>query len=262
MTQSIGMPDPAIMMPVWPLARKSASMPRALKASAMASAVYFLPSAQSVPTVSNRLPLRLRPVAIGLVARRALFVLATAGLGAAGLACPAGGVGEPCIPNLEYNATESGATETGAQIEDRSFQCETRVCLVNHFRGRVSCPWGNTEGGSKVAEATCYVPGTHTKVTAPVKPQCADRKDNVYCSCRCGGADPAATYCQCPSGFVCDTVTNSFDRSLMRAGDKYCVREASGDLPRNNSEQDGRTCTEGCDTAPDRCGFEENEQRF
>ena len=31
-----------------------------------ASAVYFLPSAQSVPTVSRRLPLRLRPVATGM----------------------------------------------------------------------------------------------------------------------------------------------------------------------------------------------------
>ena len=31
-TASIGMPPPAIMMPVWPVARKSASMPRAAKA--------------------------------------------------------------------------------------------------------------------------------------------------------------------------------------------------------------------------------------
>ena len=60
-TASIGMPPPAIMMPVWPVARKSTSRPRFSKARAMASAVYFLPSAQSVPTVSSRLPARLRP---------------------------------------------------------------------------------------------------------------------------------------------------------------------------------------------------------
>ena len=69
-TASIGMPPPAIMIPVWPVARKSASTPRAAKARAIASAVYFLPSAQSVPTVSRRLPLRLRPVAIGMFCGR------------------------------------------------------------------------------------------------------------------------------------------------------------------------------------------------
>ena len=54
------------MIPVWPVARKSASSPRAANARAIASAVYFLPSAQSVPTVSRRLPLRLRPVPMGI----------------------------------------------------------------------------------------------------------------------------------------------------------------------------------------------------
>ena len=69
-TASIGMPLPAIMMPVCPVARKSAARPRSWKARASASAVYFLPSAQSVPTVSSRLPLRLRPEPIGNARRR------------------------------------------------------------------------------------------------------------------------------------------------------------------------------------------------
>ena len=69
-TASIGMPLPAIMIPVWPVARKSQSTPRSVKARAMLSAVYFLPSAQSVPTVSRLLPLRLRPVADRMSARR------------------------------------------------------------------------------------------------------------------------------------------------------------------------------------------------
>ena len=64
---SIGMPSPAIMMPVWPVARNVAAMPRALSARVSASAVYFLPSAQSVPTVSTRLPVRCLPVATGNV---------------------------------------------------------------------------------------------------------------------------------------------------------------------------------------------------
>lgn len=187
----------------------------------------------------------------------ASFVLSVASLG-----CPSGGVGDPCIPNLEYSASEPGAVETGAQIEDRAFQCETRVCLINHFRGRVSCPWGNTEGGSALPDARCFVPGTGTQVTAAVKPQCVERKDNVYCSCRCDGDDRSARYCDCPAGFACDTVTSSFNASIMKPGDRYCVREATDRLPRNNYEQDGQSCAAGCDTAPDRCGHTENRQSF
>src|SRR5262245_42264612 len=62
------MPLPAIRIPVWPVARKSASSPRRVNSRARTKAVYFLPSAQSVPTVSRRCPLRLRPDAIGIPA--------------------------------------------------------------------------------------------------------------------------------------------------------------------------------------------------
>jgi hypothetical protein len=61
-TESTAMPRPEMKMPVWPVARKSASTPRARISFSIASAVYFLPTAQSVPTVSTRFPLRLRPV--------------------------------------------------------------------------------------------------------------------------------------------------------------------------------------------------------
>ena len=94
--------------------------------------------------------------------------------GALSLACKAGGVGDPCIPNDEFYADYSGATEDGAQIEDRSFQCETRVCLVKHFRGRVSCPFGNAAGRDTASIYTgsdadeCRVPGTTDIVTAPL----------------------------------------------------------------------------------------------
>ncbi len=40
-----------------------AAIPRPCKFFARARAVYFLPRAQSVPTVNTRLPLRLRPLA-------------------------------------------------------------------------------------------------------------------------------------------------------------------------------------------------------
>ena len=188
-------------------------------------------------------------------------------LGAVALACKSGGVGDPCIPNDEFYPGYSGATETGAQIEDRSFQCETRVCLVKHFRGRVSCPYGNLEGrGRKPITnpsfnpidddegAECKVPGTDITVTANVPSQCASRVDQVYCSCRCAGADKAAKYCDCPDGFKCEKATTPLDPDLMDPNDKYCIKAS-------DTWTDGTECTEGgCHDDEDgkRCPFKHN----
>ena len=64
-TASMATPAPLMRMPVCPVARKVAAWPAASNARVSASAVYFLPSAQSVPTVSSRLPLRRTPVPTG-----------------------------------------------------------------------------------------------------------------------------------------------------------------------------------------------------
>jgi hypothetical protein len=64
-TASIGMPSPAIMMPVCPVARKVDFMPAARRAWSRASAEYFLPIAQSAATVRIRRPVRLRPLPTG-----------------------------------------------------------------------------------------------------------------------------------------------------------------------------------------------------
>jgi hypothetical protein len=234
-------------------------------------------------------------------------LIAVLTIGAAAFGCKAGGVGDPCIPNDEFSTTYGGATESGFQIEDRSFQCETRVCLIKNFRGRVSCPLGNAQGGSvyngpdvqcaeagaadgvtcpsnragavvevdgqeyycdndsiahqivgtgpcpedQLAVPSCYVPGTTERVQQPVSPQCAERKEQVYCSCRCDGDDPNANYCECPDGFVCGEVGRSLDENLVRPGDKYCIR--AGDLT-----QEATQCTRSCDREPDLCGFPDN----
>jgi hypothetical protein len=59
--------------------------------------------------------------------------------------CPSGGVGDPCIPEDEYKENFSGFKITEENVESRSFQCQTRICLVNHFQGRVSCPNGQAQ---------------------------------------------------------------------------------------------------------------------
>ena len=49
-------PLPAIRMPVWPVARKSASTPRRRNSRSITSAAYFLPTEQSVPHRQEAFP--------------------------------------------------------------------------------------------------------------------------------------------------------------------------------------------------------------
>ena len=64
-TASSGTPPPVIRMPVWPVARKVAFIPRSRITRSMASAVYILPTEQSVPTARQRSPDLRLPLAIG-----------------------------------------------------------------------------------------------------------------------------------------------------------------------------------------------------
>jgi len=119
---------------------------------------------------------------------RILLLLAmAAGASLIGSNCGGSGVGDPCVPEDEYLTTFSGFAVGEVNVESRSFQCLTRVCLVNHFQGRVSCPFGQTEdeynsdsviaagcgpiegsGRSKCAALNIADPG------APPNFQCAD----------------------------------------------------------------------------------------
>ena len=176
--------------------------------------------------------------------------------------CQSGGVGDPCIPEDEYLPNFGGFAASEVNIESRSFQCETRVCLVNHFRGRVTCPIGQSEATAKritellAKEATaalgaaeqeelvalrkvataCRIPGSSGKnadlVRAPVFGQCSKRPDKlaVYCSCRCDGADKGAKYCECPNGFACRPfkeldVGAAVAKGSAQLGGSYCVKE-------------------------------------
>jgi hypothetical protein len=155
--------------------------------------------------------------------------------GSFGLGCTPGGVGDPCIPEDEYQTGFSGYGIEEVNVEAMSFQCETRLCLVNHFQGRVSCPYGqaaNPPGSTTFTiddTLRCKIPdglGT-TKVEVEVSPQYIDRRAStaVYCSCRCAGPDKTARYCNCPSGFTCtllnDIPLGSGASNLLGS---YCVR--------------------------------------
>lgn len=141
--------------------------------------------------------------------------------------CPARGVGDPCVPEDEYSPTFAGFALTEVSTESRSFSCESRLCLVNHFQGRVSCPYG--QSAMPEGDARCFIPGSAEPVSALVQPQLLDRRadDAVYCSCRCDGPDPGARYCECPSGFKCSRVVPELALGRAQLPGSYCVREGS-----------------------------------
>lgn len=142
--------------------------------------------------------------------------------------CPAQGVGDPCIPEDEYSPTFSGFSSSEVNTESRSFQCQSRLCLVNHFQGRVSCPYGQT-ATDVTGAARCTLPGSAEPVTVNVPPQLVERRTDqaVYCSCRCGGPDANARYCECPDGFTCSKVVPELALGKAQLPGSYCIRAGS-----------------------------------
>jgi hypothetical protein len=174
------------------------------------------------------------------------LLLLTALSGIVSSACQAGGVGDPCVPEDEYNKNFSGYNVTEVNVESRSFQCETRVCLVANFQGRVSCPFGQPASATvdpKVgpvadtniaADDRCYLPGTKeadpNAIGVPVLPQLLQRPPDkaVYCSCRCAGPDSNAQYCSCPSGYVCQKLVDAFiSGGGGQLAGSYCIKDGT-----------------------------------
>jgi hypothetical protein len=170
-------------------------------------------------------------------------LLVTSLLGLLPLACQPGGVGDPCTPEDEYNPSFSGYSPTEVNIESKSFQCETRLCLVNHFQGRVSCKYGQSTAQAMAATPPCHVPGNPNlpiqipamagTPAAPVEvsPQLQARQADaaVYCSCRCDGPDSTARYCKCPSGYACEHLVDelTIPGAKGQLAGSYCVRDGT-----------------------------------
>jgi hypothetical protein len=195
-------------------------------------------------------------VATGSTAVTRCFLLLGLALFASPLyatSCKQTGVGDPCIPEQEYNTDFNGFDEQEVNVESKSFTCQTRLCLVNHFRGRVSCPYGQDENKNPPRStdgkdfngqpvAACVVPGTNqaiegntadTKKKSFVSPQCSDRTADkaVYCSCRCanidGKTDDGANYCTCPDGFACEQLVTSIGQGDTGLTGAYCIKNGS-----------------------------------
>lgn len=151
------------------------------------------------------------------------------------------GLGEPCVPEMESDPTFASFHESEVAIETHSPSCRSGVCLINHFRGRVSCPYGDLASGG------CKTPSgeTVTPLGGGVEPQCTDRRaaDAVYCSCRCangeGRTDDGASYCPCSAGFACKPLVALVPGEEALAG-SYCVK---ADVPTTASSACTRSCS-------------------
>ena len=161
---------------------------------------------------------------------RSFFAVALVGL--AGMAlmpaflqgCSQTGVGDPCVPEQEYFTCFAGFQVGEVNVESKSFQCQTRLCLVNHFQGRVSCPYGQNAGTNDISAqcgtgvvggsptpyypaseypagtpTTCSIPGgatltgtpnselpiTQTQIQVAVPPQIFNRNTSQAVYCSC-----------------------------------------------------------------------------
>jgi hypothetical protein len=191
-------------------------------------------------------------------------ILLGGGLLLASPGCGDQGVGDPCTPEQEFDPNFNGFDEKEVNVESKSFQCRTRICLVNHFRGRVSCQYGqNSEGEAPPGvPRACTIPGdpdqpivgnpNDPRQKAAVPPQCvgagtanrtADRA--VYCSCRCadinGNRPGDQTFCDCPDGFTCAPLVTSIGRGNEGLTGSYCIKSGTQYDP-------ATACTQGeCD---------------
>jgi hypothetical protein len=147
---------------------------------------------------------------------------------------PSSPVGARCIPILEEDEQFTNFAFQEVTLETQSKSCASGTCLVNHFQGRVTCPYGQTASGEAPdGSPGCTTPGTCERVTGAVLPQCPGRTaaDTVYCSCRCanvnGQTDDGASYCTCPETMSCVQLVSFFaavDGGPDPTSGAYCVK--------------------------------------
>src|SRR5580658_2875002 len=128
----------------------------------------------------------------------------------AGSGCSTGGgVGDPCIPEEEYDPCFQGFSINVVSAETKSFQCLTRVCLVNHFQGRVSCPYGQNAGTANLTGP----PNNCAAGTLPGGPPFTSYYGSSTTTTSGDSGTTAFSQCAIPGGATVLGTSNSLDIS-------------------------------------------------
>jgi hypothetical protein len=142
-------------------------------------------------------------------------------------------VGSPCDPDQQSDPSFQGFDTSEISVETLpNAPSGAPVCLIDHFNGLVSCPYGqDASGAGPDGGAGCETPGG-VPVTVTVLPQCADRPpaSTVFWSCRCANVDGGTgddTYCVCPSGSSCTPSLASIGTTDENIVGSYCVPPAA-----------------------------------
>lgn len=152
-----------------------------------------------------------------------------------------GKMGDPCIPDSEKNYQFPGFKVSEINLVSNDFDaCETGVCLVNHFQGRVSCPLGQP------APKPCH--GGDDTTTCAADEKCVEAGVlPVFCEGTCyplgsvcnslKGACECSTDAHCPEGTTCDTATKECKRYVCRGPAAGCQSADASD-----EENAGKAC--------------------
>lgn len=133
-------------------------------------------------------------------------------------------LGAPCVPTDEYDPTFSAFGTHVVAVETQTGACESSVCLVNHFQGRASCPYGQSEVEAQEGPV-CFVPGSNEPVTVPVVPQLLARREATasICSCQCDGPGDGP-FCECPESMACAPLFGDIGlEGQANVAGSYCV---------------------------------------
>jgi hypothetical protein len=162
-----------------------------------------------------------------------LALTSVVAVGTIPVACQSGGVGDPCTPEEEYQSNFAGFAANQNFIESSSFDCSTRLCLVNYFQGRVSCPLGQVvaAAGSTTQAGSiqyCTGPGDQSCVASQVptdpnnKPVCT-QAENYGPACKQNSDCLSPTTCDLTLGIcTCDPTGVVYPTQINGVTEYYC----------------------------------------